>query len=395
MTCTASPLYVAELIATGVIEGDKDSIYSLEGTEAHDWATQVLIGLIGLEKVPEDFRPHVAEYVRVCEECEEGSEKASMRLVESKVPLFYAPDETGTMDYGFLKCDKKAQPVELHIRDLKYGKGVPVDAEENTQLAIYAWSFIQDLASWWGSLPGHLPVSIGIHQPRYHGDDALKLWDTTVNDLGEFCEAITATAKRISSVESFHELEFVPSADACQFCPAKGVCRARLDHAFEFFPADINGIELMSNLDLPEVETVPREQLVALWSRRKEISRWIDNAEEYLLALLNAGKSVPGIKLVTGREGNRAWKDEDMTAKVLKKYLPEDNLWKKTLISPAVAEKELKGAAVAKPVIESQMVKLTERPAGKPVLALESDGREEVKPAVALFELITDEEEKV
>ncbi len=396
LACTASPLYVEELRQAGTIEGDKDSVYSIEGTEAHDWASSLLLGKRTVDDIPEDFRPHVTEYERVCLECEEGAdEQQSLRMVEQKVPLFYSPGETGTVDYGFLRVNAKGKAEALFIRDLKYGKGVPVDAEENTQLAIYAHSWILEIGSWWGAIPGHIPVSIGIHQPRYNGDDSLKLWDTTVAELAEFCKPILKTARAIVKAKSPDDLEFSPSADVCQFCPAKGICTARATHAFESFPADIIGLDLMSNLDIPAPDSLSLETLVAVWKHKKDITRWLENAEEYLTALATAGTPAEGTKLVAGRDGNRRWKDEKAAAEYLRPRTGSTDIWVTTLISPSQAEKALKAAAVDKKVIETQMVKLTERPAGKEVLALAEDKRDAVEPAIKHFEILTDEEEDV
>ena len=397
MNCTASPLYVAALIDAGTIVADQSSKYAEEGTEAHDWASKLLLGQVKPSGIPEDFRPHIVEYARVCAECDYKAGPRSVRMVEQKVPLFYSPEETGTMDYGIVRVLKCGTVEGIHIRDLKYGAGVPVDAEENTQLAIYAMSWILDLEDWWAPIPDHVPVSIGIHQPRYRGDDSLKVWETTVGDLRDFCSPIRLTAMCIKEAgegdqECKDALEFKPSADVCQFCPAKGVCKARLEATFEQFPGDVISLDLMSNLDLPDLETVPLETVVAIWRHRKDIGKYLENAGEFLTALALAGNPAPGTKLVGGRDGNRDWKDELEAEKVLKPYVPENELWTRTLISPAKAEVHLK-PAIGKPAMEAKMLKLVTRAAGKTVLAEAEDKREEVRPAVSQFTMITDEEE--
>src|SRR4029079_12509676 len=128
----------------------------------------------------------------------------SIRMVESKIPLFYSPDENGTVDYLYARVGLNGEIEEIFIRDLKFGSGVPVDAEENTQLAIYAWSVILLLANLLGDIPGHVPVSIGIHQPRYRDDENVKLWHTSVGELEAFCDPIGDTANRIFESEDGH-----------------------------------------------------------------------------------------------------------------------------------------------------------------------------------------------
>lgn len=396
LSCTASPGYISSLVAQGLIkEGGKDSVYSLEGTEAHDWASKVLLGGISFSHVPLDFRPHIEEYVKVCMDCEAGAGNSSLRLVEAKVPLFYSPDDTGTVDYAFLKKDKKGNPVCLYIRDLKYGKGVPVDAVENTQLAIYAQSLIEEHEQFWDELPADLPVSIGIHQPRYEGDENLKLWEITVGELRNFTNEIGYVANMILSAEegveaSQDQLLFTPSYDNCQFCPAKAICKARAEDAM----GDMMSLDDLDSIDdtvTTPVESVPVQTLVALWAKKKQITSFLEGVEQYLTSMANSGRKAPGTKLVKGRDGNRAWRDEEEAATVVEEYLGED-AWERKLASPAKVEKALKHI-VSKPTVEMIMTNHTQRSEGRPVLALESDKREEVGGSVDDFDVITDEED--
>jgi hypothetical protein len=398
MQCTASPLYTTSLLDAGKIQGDNETEYSREGTEAHDWAAKVLRVKkpLSIDKVPESFRPHILEYREVCTECERGAGEDSLRMVETDVPLFYSPDENGTMDYGFVRVDKKGKLEKIFIRDLKYGKGVPVDAEENTQLAIYGFSLITDLRSWWDNIPGHIPISTAIHQPRYVDDDNLKEWELSVEELEEFCKEkeITKIVKRITKAKSVDELEFAPSAEVCQFCPAKAVCKARAATAFQGFPVDVLTLDLFDDMSPPSVESLSPETVASVWRHAGDIKKWLDNAEEFLSALAFAGTPVEGTKLVQGRDGNRAWKDEKMAEKFLLRYLKDGTYKPKAVISPTQAEKDLSKYIEKKP-LATHMTKLVTRSQGKQTLAKEEDKRPAVAPATDHFDVITDDEEKV
>jgi hypothetical protein len=129
MHCTASVEACAGI-------KDSGSEYATEGTQAHDYAEAVLSGKLPIEKVPEDFRPHVKFYT---DHCQKLIQPGMVAYVESKVPLFYSPEDTGTVDFAVASEDV------VRIRDLKYGAGVLVDAQDNPQLAIYAISLIRDL----------------------------------------------------------------------------------------------------------------------------------------------------------------------------------------------------------------------------------------------------------
>lgn len=394
MHCTASPLYIEGLRKSGKIPSrSQDSIYSLEGTEAHDWAGKVLDEKkpLPITDVPENFRPHIQEYQQVCLECEHKAGDTSIRIVESKVPLFYSPNDNGTVDYAFLRMDDDGKPEGLFIRDLKYGMGVPVDAEENTQLAIYAQSLIADLTTWYGKLPDHLQVSIGIHQPRYHGDDTLKLWEITVGELREFTKAIGKTAKRIAKASHTDELEFVPSDDTCRFCDAKYICKARQEAAFQDVPAEVMNLEMFDDMSAPDLETVSPETMLAIYKNAKSIKKWIEDITTHMTSLAAVGTPVEGTKLVKGRDGNRAWKDKEEARKFLVPYLKGGAFKPEEIISPSQAETALKQIIEKKP-LETHMVKLTERSEGKPVLALEEDKRLAIAGSLEDFDVIDDTE---
>lgn len=387
LSCTASPLYIERLIETKVIPKDDDTVYSTEGTEAHEWAGELLKGKIKPGGVPEFFRPYLKEYQSLCQSCETWAKPDSIRMVESKVPLFYSPDENGTVDYLYARVSDTGDIEHIFLMDLKFGAGVPVDAEGNTQLAIYAWSMIQLLSDLLEDIPPHVPVSIGIHQPRYRDDTNHKVWEISVGELERFCARIGETARTIFEAGSISELKFAPSAENCQFCQARGVCKARAEHALKDIPP-------FEDLDKTEAEAVDQETLVGIWSRRKAITRWLDSVEEHLTGLAHAGTPAEGTKLVQGRDSNREWKDEPAAEKTLSKYISPETMWKKTLISPAAAEKVMKADAVAKPVIETTMERLTHRAAGKAVLTTYDDKRDEIVPAVNMFSILTDEDEK-
>ena len=124
------------------IEANRDRLppsgsrYADEGTKAHEFGEQVLKGTITLAAVPDDFRPHVKTYVEACQVLVTPH---SWVAIERQVPLFYAPDGFGTVDFLVVNASG------IHVRDLKYGAGVLVESCYNKQLAIYAWSAICDI----------------------------------------------------------------------------------------------------------------------------------------------------------------------------------------------------------------------------------------------------------
>lgn len=371
-SCSSSVGYIAS--NADRIPRDEGSVYAAEGTKAHDYAEEVLLGIRSLEEVPEDFRPHIKVYVDECHShhvAEGGSE-----YIEAKVPLFYKPEDTGTCDYGYIT------PEKLVIIDYKHGAGVLVRAEGNKQGAIYARSFVEDLDIMY-NFADEFPVSIRIVQPRYRGEDPISIWETTVGELRDFTEPIEDAAEDILQGG---ETQFAPSEDACKWCPAKGFCVARMNKALDAIPDDLN---IMSD-DAPQKvspQVMSDEVLLKFYQNSKFIQSCISDNQEYLEKLALAGKPIAGTKIVRGRQGNTVWKDEDAALKYLsgQKLKLEERVSMK-IITPTQAKKKLEEIFKASPTKGKNFDKLTTRSQGKKVLALESDKREAIPCGEDLFE---------
>ena len=64
MHCTASISYTEA--NRHKLPKSNSSVYSEEGTEAHEWCAKVLTGEVDIEAVPENFRPFVRTYANSC-----------------------------------------------------------------------------------------------------------------------------------------------------------------------------------------------------------------------------------------------------------------------------------------------------------------------------------------
>jgi hypothetical protein len=391
--CTAQPGYLASV--QHLLPEEQDSPYAAEGTKAHDYAEELLLGLTDLDGIPEEFRKPVGFYVDHCTALAEG---AITQIVEAQVPLFYSPDETGTCDFIAVQANLDGTTRWI-IRDYKHGMGVPVDAVENTQLAIYAFSFInQAFKSKIAGVPKPQitdTVDIGIVQPRYHGDDPIKTWQLTVEELVTFCEPIRDAA---AGIRNGDEGEFKPGDEVCRWCRAKAICPARREWMvaplLDELPAAEETLATLPTLDRKEAKlpveerlairgehTADTERLVAVWNNRKAITAWLDDIDEYLTQLAHQGRPAAGTKLVIGRGGNRTWADEEAADKLLKGKLKQLERYNFKLISPAQAA-EILNLENQSSRFKNLFDKLVTRSEGKPVLAHESDKREAVAAAV-------------
>ena len=376
--CTASVDYITAGRAAGTIPEDDSSTFSREGDEAHTFAARVNNGAVKITAVPEAFRPHVKVFTDECELVFAKREHASRLYVEDKIPLFYAPDESGTIDYAVAGFD-----IGIHIRDLKYGKGVYVDHEENYQLAIYANSIRCDIERKLKRtfFDDDSPVTMGIVQPRYSGAAPVRIWETTVGELKDFCLKVADSVLTIRTRDS-RRLKFSPSEDNCRFCPARFIpCEHMARAALVAIPKISDPLSLLPTMApvLPNAHGLTDEQLVAVKRSAPMLKQFIDNVDEVLEVRANTGLMPPGLKWVKGREGNREWADPKAAAKILHVYLDPDEYAPRKLVSPTQA-KPLLPLDAAHPTLKAQFEDLVTRAPAKVVLALDEDPRPAVAP---------------
>ena len=107
---------------------------------------------------------------------------------------------------------------------------------------------------------------------------------------------------------------------------------------------------------------------------KRVLTDWMDAVMAQETSDLMAGAAPMGFKLVEGRS-NRTWVDEEAALKLLNNHLTIDELRPRAdLISPAQAEKALKGRELSTK-FENKLQGLITRPEGTPTLAPEDDKR--------------------
>jgi hypothetical protein len=244
-----------------------------------------------------------------------------------------------------------------------------VEAEGNTQLAIYAESLIQ---SWEQVMdfPVHLTVTLSIIQPRDRNNpEPVRVWTMTRQELSEFTAKLAAKAELALTGKG----EFVPDDKACQFCPAKGICAAYATRGLVALPEPARVIEL------PHPGTLTREQRVQALKAKKVLAQWMEALEDQEIHDLSNGAEPAGLKLVEGKS-NRKWANVDDALKLLSNHLSLDEMRpREEIISPAAAERLLKGIKLSTR-FTNRMETLITRPEGKPTLVSADDPR----PALSL-----------
>ena len=337
-TCPGSVNIIQKAKALGEIPQREESEFASEGTEAHDWSDKVLTGKCGIEEVPDTFREHLDGYIDLCQRISRNAEKLGGTVYhEATVPLFYRPEDEGTMDFAAVTSEW------IQVVDLKYGIGVEVTAEMNEQLAIYFLSLVAKLEAESGEkFPDDLPVALAIYQPRHRNfAGEPDVWNTTMRDLKDYGIDIEADYKVALTAT---DAQVNPTREGCQFCDAKGVCAGRakqfLDPMVDFQD------ETAPTLTMDARDTLTPEQIEFLCINGKAIKKLVDDVAKGEHARIIAGGELHRMKLVGGKLGNRKWVDEKAAETFLKGQLSvEERYAPRKVITAPQALAKLKGKA--------------------------------------------------
>lgn len=161
----------------------------------------------------------------------------------------------------------------LTIVDFKYGKGVPVSAEHNPQMMLYAigaynaFAFLYDIKK----------VKMAIVQPRISKD--ISEFEMSIEDLFKWAEEVVMPAAELAYKG---EGEF-KTGEHCRFCGVRATCRERARKNLE---TDFYGMKLPPLLTDEEVgEALKKAQ---------DLAKWAEHLKEYALTESLKGKIIPG-----------------------------------------------------------------------------------------------------
>lgn len=284
----------------------------------------------------------------------------------------YAPEAFGTCDCVMIGGD------ELIITDYKHGKGVPVSAQDNPQMLLYALGALKLYRPIYGDTIRR--VSTYIDQPRLGSYDGASM---TVEELIAWGESIKPKA----AAAFMGTGEFAPG-EWCRFCRAKAKCRARANQntALEDFKDCIplgRSIPMQAEYDATGFKPsncLTDEEIGALLVRAEGLVAWYNDLKEYALAACLNGKTIPGWKAVEGRS-TRAWTDQDAALEALmaggvEEAIIYDRVPKTLAQLEKVIGKQRFGELVGGMITKSP---------DKPALAAESDKRPAYNGAAADF----------
>lgn len=356
LNCTAAPLLEAK-------EPDKETDFTREGTLAHAMCAKHIKEFYGLplgdepdeieELSPKYYAPemdeHVGTYTTYVCECYERAKKATKDaklFIETRLDLTaFIPDAFGTAD-AIIITDGV-----MEVIDFKYGKGVKVEAEGNTQMRIYALG-AYELFSWIYDIRA---VRMTIIQPRLGNFTAEEMPADDLKAWGKY-----VLRPRASEAVSGRGVQ-KPGA-WCKFCKIAGKCKALAATCASLAERGTLSPDELGKDILPMLPVV---------------KSWVTRAEDEALKMALSGETITGYKLVEGRS-NRIITDPEKVVDALREngfgdeviYKPKE-LCTLTGLEAAVGRKKL-GELIGKYI---------DKPQGKPTLAPLSDKRPAINPA--------------
>lgn len=357
-----------------------DTLYSLEGTFAHDLFAQALLldtdadSFVGRTKVvklngedvtltfkQEDVAPLQAaiNYVRILVMNLDAEMHVEVKVKHHAAAL---EESNGTADVVLVS------PGRLDVIDLKWGKGVAVAVEGNPQLMLYGGGAVDTI--WRRDRPDEVLHTVGLHilQPRLNSMDSHEITRQELHDfIGDACKAAIATEMLDAPLIAGKHCKFCPKA---QGCPA--IYEQALAAAKDFFPTG----DVAVTTDPPAPVEMSNEHLQRVLKLAPVIETWLSQVAAEALTRATRGERFDGYKLVE-RLSNRKWaKTEQEVAEALRLFGADPYV--RELVSPAEAERRIGGPKKQQKALVDP---LTTRTVNGYTLAPESDNRPAVQAA--------------
>lgn len=339
------------------------SVFAEEGTLAHEFADLELrikthVGDVGPRskyrkwktqqerlKKHKLFRNEMLDYVAIytsyvleqyMQACKENP-GAIIKIEERTDFSYLVPEGFGTSDANIINDGV------LEIVDLKYGKGLKVDALGNPQMRLYAlgllrkFDLVYDIHT----------VKMTIVQPR------LDHIDTETLSVGELQKWSVETVKP-AALRAYDGLGDQNPGSWCKWCRVKPVCRGLANH-------NLN----LAKMEFADPHTLTDVEVVEVYKQSQLLVDWANSVATYMLDEAVQGKKWDGYKLVEGRSV-RKWADEKKAIEELVKSYKKDE----------ILNTKLKGIGdIEKLAGKGKVNHLLIKPPGKPTLAPESDKR--------------------
>jgi len=290
-----------------------DSVYSLEGTEAHECLEAILRGDFRYvptklkDKYPHEMVDHAHAAAHHLRGLRSGQDllDGAKELVETRVEIPGIKDAFGTLDYAVLT------PLgPLRVWDFKYGSGKYVSPHANPQLMYYAVGLYEK----YNEAYDFTEVELGIIQPRCasNSGDVNRSWTCSIETLMEFKAQLVKAAEEADDPT---RAKFAADATRCRWCPAKqhGKCPelGRVGHseAREAFSEVPTVVDSSLSLNLPTPDSMDAATLAKAFEAAARLTMWVAAVKEKAYKVAGSPEGLPGFKLVAGR-AKRVWNDK-------------------------------------------------------------------------------------
>lgn len=332
--------------------GNTGSSYAQQGTGAHLLAERKVQKALGHNvQNPTENLSYFDEEMEECtdaycdfvlEQVEEARKICPdpLVLVEQRLDFTrWVAESFGTAD-----CVIVADEI-MTVIDFKYGLGILVEAENNSQMRMYALGAL----NLFESLYDIKRVRMVIFQPRRNNVSSTEL---SKEELLQWADEVLIPAATLAAKgEGDYK-----AGKHCQFCKIKATCRKRAEYNLQ-----------MAQYDFAVPDTLADDEISMILDRADTFIGWVNDVKEYALEQAVSGRAFPGFKVVEGRS-NRRYTNNDAVAAVVTDagYDPfEKKLMGVTAMTKLLGAKKF----------NSLLGSLVEKPRGKPTLVPESDKR--------------------
>lgn len=353
---------------------DSSSEYAAEGTLAHELSELKLRKLncdmaendyeknVKIVEADRLFAPSMHEYTdryvdlvweKLAAKKAENNGQAYL-FIEEKLDFGpWVPEGFGTGDAVIVAGDT------IEIIDLKYGKGVPVSAENNSQMRLYGLGAYNNF----GLLFGFTKVEMTIVQPRL---DNISTELLTLTELLEWSEKVKVIAEKAIAGEG----EYCAGAH-CQFCRASATCRCLAEYNME-----------LAKYEFAKADVLDDAEVADILLRAASFTKWIGSIQKHALeAAVNNGKKWPGLKLVEGRSNRKITDPAKLATILVGEGYAETDVYKPTELRSLTDLEALTGKKKFTELANG----LIEKPEGKPALVPVDDKRPEWAPDDAII----------
>jgi hypothetical protein len=344
---------------------EETSSFAEEGTTAHEYA-ELLIQkalnaerpaalLVGIERIKaskwydNEFESYVQDYVDYALDLMTHAKNVdpnALCLTEQRLCFdWFVPEGFGTGDLT-VYANRRAV-----ILDLKFGKGVRVDADDNPQLKLYALGFLQE---YYDVLEVD-SFTLIIHQPRL---EHVSVFEISTADLVKWAkEEVIPKAKAAMNGEGETRM-----GDWCKFCKAKHHCNAM-----------VKEFDVLGDIAEKHPNTTDMDVINRVLQNGANVEAFISHVKGIALQMALAGNPPDGFKAVEGT-ARRSFKDVDEVAYMLDAAgFKEEDIYVRKLIPLTGVER-----LVGKKTFSECFEPLIERKVSAPSLVPITDKREAI-----------------